>query len=498
MKPKPSYHIRRALGVLALAAGLIVHTVQAQGTAQGQVAAASATPAVASASEMLEQGIYNEETKGDLDAAISIYRQLITETRANDSLGAQAEYRLGQCLLKKGQKDEATAAFQKLVTDYPNEKDLVAKAQGYLPSALKMLPAPWVDGERMLLTMSTANGTDLGVVEYRSYLTQAGGQQVWRVGARVEAAGVGSVSSVDADPDTFAPISSRWKHALFGEVTAVYEPGQVELHRQGKDVTTMRVDGPVFDNEEALDAMRRLPLATGYKVTIPVFTILGGAEIPIEVEVKGTEMVQAPAGNFQCWKVQLSVGQTFWFSTDANRYLVQFEAGAVTAKLTSVTQRGPQDPVKFRDAELGVSLTTPPQWVVARLKGGQPTGQALVRTYDPDADATDGGVRYFATNTLTADEQKSSEAWAELDFKKRALGADAKTRPDGWKAYTVAGLPAVGCVTDYTQNGSSRTIFMLYVHAPKNSELFVLASATDKFDGLMAQFQSILSSYQRD
>ncbi len=68
-----------------------------------------------SASELLEKGIYTEETAGDLDKAISIYEKVIAEAKAGHALAAQAQYRIGQCLLKKGKKAEATAAFQKLV-----------------------------------------------------------------------------------------------------------------------------------------------------------------------------------------------------------------------------------------------------------------------------------------------------------------------------------------------------------------------------------------------
>src|ERR1051326_9615467 len=41
--------------------------------------ARSAEPAAASPSELLERGIYSQETKGDLDAAIALYRQVVRE-----------------------------------------------------------------------------------------------------------------------------------------------------------------------------------------------------------------------------------------------------------------------------------------------------------------------------------------------------------------------------------------------------------------------------------
>src|SRR5581483_1223324 len=83
-----------------------------------------ASAAEASPSELLEKGIYAEETKGDVDAAITIYQQLLAETKAIQSLTAQAQFRLAQCYLKKNKTAEANAAFEKLIHDFPNEKDL--------------------------------------------------------------------------------------------------------------------------------------------------------------------------------------------------------------------------------------------------------------------------------------------------------------------------------------------------------------------------------------
>src|SRR6266511_6438386 len=82
-----------------------------------------------SPSELLEKGIYAEETKGDLEGAITIYQQLVAEAKTNQSLAAKAQLRLGQCLLKKNRQNEAMAAFEKLIRDFPNEKELISKAR---------------------------------------------------------------------------------------------------------------------------------------------------------------------------------------------------------------------------------------------------------------------------------------------------------------------------------------------------------------------------------
>src|SRR6266436_6333908 len=117
-------------------------------------AAIRAQTAVESPSELLEKGIYNQDTKGDLDSAITIYQQVVAEASSNQQISAHAQFRLGQCLFKKNRTAEATAAFEKLIHDFPNETNLVAKAREYLPSGLTLGPVPWVDGERMQLNIS--------------------------------------------------------------------------------------------------------------------------------------------------------------------------------------------------------------------------------------------------------------------------------------------------------------------------------------------------------
>jgi hypothetical protein len=107
-------------------------------------------------------------------------------------------------------------------------------------------------------------------------------------------------------------------------------------------------------------------------------------------------------------------------------------------------------------------------------------------------------VRFFATDSLTAEEQKSSKAWAESEAKNSImkLGANSRVRPDSWKDYTVAGRSGVSFVADYTVNGKAKTIFALDVIGSKNSERFVLICPPDKFDSLMKQFDTIIASYQ--
>ena len=94
-----------------------------------------------SASLLLEKGIFEEETKGDLDAAIAVYKQIIDDPEAGQTYVAQALYRLGMCHVKKKQDDQAVEAMKKLVTQFPANKELVGRAEKILDQLLTLDPA---------------------------------------------------------------------------------------------------------------------------------------------------------------------------------------------------------------------------------------------------------------------------------------------------------------------------------------------------------------------
>ncbi len=85
-----------------------------------------------SATVLLQEGIYAEQTEGDLDKAIKIYNQVLEKYNNVERLAARATYQLGMCHLKKGEKDKAAEYFQEAVDYYPTQSSVVKKAQKQL------------------------------------------------------------------------------------------------------------------------------------------------------------------------------------------------------------------------------------------------------------------------------------------------------------------------------------------------------------------------------
>ncbi len=93
------------------------------------------------ASQLLEKGIYAQETSGDLDAAIQIYRQITGSAFGQRDIAAQAQYRLAEALIKKGDLSAAATEFQKLARDYSDHQALISKLSVRFPEPKKPQPS---------------------------------------------------------------------------------------------------------------------------------------------------------------------------------------------------------------------------------------------------------------------------------------------------------------------------------------------------------------------
>src|SRR5438552_5494013 len=89
-----------------------------------------------SAAELLEKGIYTEETKGELKAARDIYQQIVEDAGADRSLVAQAQLRLGLCQLKLGNRPQAISALDRLTQEFPDKDKLLAVVEQHMPQVL--------------------------------------------------------------------------------------------------------------------------------------------------------------------------------------------------------------------------------------------------------------------------------------------------------------------------------------------------------------------------
>jgi hypothetical protein len=452
-----------------------------------------------SASELLEKGIYTEETVGNLDEAISIYEKVVAEGEASHALAAQAQFRLGQCLLKKGKKAEATAAFEKLISNFADQKELVAKARKFVPEGIQLEPVPWVDGEALQLQYRLPGGLDIGSIVYTAQSAELDGRKIWRVGSRqlIVIRSIGGKSGVDADWNTFRPITSYFEMSPVGKFTVDFTPTELIVTTDGSaGKSTKKIDqtGVVYDNEQAMDVFRRLPLAVGYKTTVPILGI-GGNKIELPMEVQGKEMVKVPAGEFECFKIHLGlVDQMFWYATDPHRYLVKFDANTVIAELTSIGQIKPGELRQYEDEKLGLSLAAPNDWFFYYVPATGEKGSATIYFLDPKMVSL-SLVFVGKVADLVPESQKSLRAWA--DAVNAELGKAKKdfiVRPDSWREGKVAGQASLSYIADYTDGKRKMVDYHTFVRNESIVVQFVTSVPQDEFEEFRKQFDPIIDS----
>jgi Family of unknown function (DUF6152)/Tetratricopeptide repeat len=85
------------------------------------------------AAELLQKGIYAQETEGKLDDAIQIYRQIVNSAPNPREIGAQAQYRLAQALLQKGDTNGAAQEFSRLARDYSEYSGVISQLARQAP-----------------------------------------------------------------------------------------------------------------------------------------------------------------------------------------------------------------------------------------------------------------------------------------------------------------------------------------------------------------------------
>jgi hypothetical protein len=284
---------------------------------------------------------------------------------------------------------------------------------------------------------------------------------------------------------------------LLGDVDTVYSADHAELKTAGKDgVKKLEYSGVIFDNEETIQWMRRLPFADGYKTTVRLLASLGYHIISIKCDVSGPEKVKVPAGSFDCYKVDLSNNQTFWYSADSHRYLVKFEAGGAVAELTAVRNRPVAQSAGYQDAAFGFSLSAPAGWLFDRQEEATAKNKVSIAVLDPEAMAM-SSVEVQTVAGLSPEAAKSIRAFAEHAATEGTQTLkDFKIREDGWQERTVAGQPAISFVADYVFQNNKSVSYSVFTFSKTNAVEFSLMTAQKDFESFRPKFDAIIDSFK--
>ncbi|MBN1492013.1 MAG: DUF3352 domain-containing protein, partial [Phycisphaerae bacterium] len=110
---------------------------------------------------LMREAAYQENTLGNLDAAIGLYERVVADEAAPKPLRAQARLRLGMCLAKRGEPDKASAEFQTVVEKHAEQPQLVAEAKRQLELFATANPASIMPPETIVYAELIRPGAQL-------------------------------------------------------------------------------------------------------------------------------------------------------------------------------------------------------------------------------------------------------------------------------------------------------------------------------------------------
>lgn len=98
--------------------------------------------AQSTAAELLQKGMYAQQTAGDLDQAIAIYRQIVNSAPSQREIAAQAQYLLAESLIRKGDFTLASQEFARLARDYQEYSSVVSRMAAQAPRTVTINGGP--------------------------------------------------------------------------------------------------------------------------------------------------------------------------------------------------------------------------------------------------------------------------------------------------------------------------------------------------------------------
>ncbi len=375
----------------------------------------SLTGAATPVQNELENGIYLQETVGDLPKAIDAFKKVVSESDDALAVAAEAQFRIGDCYARLGKDDKSTAAWEAVVSDYLGQTKWVKLAKSKLNSELKLLPFPWGAGDELQFKITLPNGMDAGYQVWRIGSVKHKDVQAWKCTTQqtITINNQQNKSHVIADQQTFAPIESSWRHTILGTANATFKTGEAVVTMVGKDAPKkLKYDGLTFDNEQAAEVFRCLDMKVGQKDKINLVTSIGMTFIPLPFEVTGMKTVKCAVGEFECFVLELSIGQTFYVANNPSRYIVGFDGGGIEARLVKViTADQFEKPVQV-DTD-GFDLTLPAGWHAFSQPSPKHKDQYRVRLVDPD-NSVDAWVEFSPIAALKKNQKyESPQQWVE-------------------------------------------------------------------------------------
>ena len=123
----------------------------------------------------MQRATFAQNAAGNLDAAIEIYREIAGPGTADRALAAEAQYRLSQALLQKGDLAGSSEEMLRLSSNFPDQAERISRLAG--GSTPRAVARAWggAELEQQVLELQKAQGESFAEVYGRNFV--AGGTQ---------------------------------------------------------------------------------------------------------------------------------------------------------------------------------------------------------------------------------------------------------------------------------------------------------------------------------
>lgn len=370
--------------------------------------------------------------------------------------------------------------------------------------------APWVDGELTRLIVKSMAEKEVGTLFYSAQQDTSDSGDIWRITSHniIPMSDSRQYTEVTAEYESFTPLSGRLIN-LRGDFSVVYGKDNIKLQATGTGIDTtleIALSGTVYDNEQVVFLIRRMPLQEGFENTFTIFSAASGVAVDCRIKVTGREMLQVPAGKFDCYKAELTMGSeeastlqhSLWLSADEHKYLVRYFAGGQTIlDLAEVTQVGKNVPSIFEDEEHNFSIAAPAGWRFYRYSDGRRSFLEMIAK-ELKAKAVLCSLNAFGVEDV--------RQLAEKDVNiLKGVFKDYSARDRSWKSIKIHGSDAVQYIADFQELGTRLAKYT----QPKNIveyrtyfadggtiHWFVFRAEKDKFEAIKEELDGIINSFE--
>lgn len=469
-----------------------------------------------------QEALFIEETEGDIDAAISQYQEILKNIDPNLELTEEDEqtiskvnYQLGLCYLKQGNKEKAKEQLMKLLSDYNCHNTVVNQARNLLQEInpefasqnreVNLLPEPWGKYEHMRHKLYAQNGGEIGLLIYEI-------KKKIEKGLSVSKITTSEILPYDYFPketgvtvlnNNFKPLNSFTQYGPNNRSSAIYNGNKITYTsvKNGKESRNeTKVELPVFDNEQTLYLIRRLPLKVGYRDSAMVFSNSNGMSVKGELHVDAIEDVNTEFGTLNCYRAKVNSSmqgtqnfeQTVWISTDSRRLIAKVITGKTTFKLVSVNNSSSSSET-INDEDMDIILPLDKGYHIYDSPSTGPF-DAAYQIYSPET------MVYSRIWSLEPKNRKSDSEF--VDNQIRLLGKH-------WKKFkvqrgtrintTINGINAIQFVADvqYHEKSPNNMIeYCTYFLTDKRVHCLIMRTDKNHLPQVKAKFDEVIEKVQ--